>query len=330
MRSRSVFALLFLTVAFLWAAPVAHAQDGDVFLIISLEPEFDTTVTSSESGSDTIIVRIGSLTSGVPTPGQTRFQNAPTPPTIPLPGGFDLNTLNGNEATIFGSFTTEEFESVEAHMVTPVPAGINPLIQAAAFAASATLAAAIDPAFDGDAFMTTGEIAGFVHAELPEGSEISLSEVAEAIFGTDVTMTASTTMCDAEGGLFPHEPDDLLFEFEFSFDDDGDFSALDVCLHADVEVKENSINLKKKGSVAVTIYASDNFDIDDIDEDMIEIGGVAPDKVTFSSKKVLCHFSIPDLVAAGVLDSTTTEVTLTAFLVSDGSCIEGTAPVNVK
>lgn len=329
------FALVFVALA--WAAPAAQAQDGDVFLIISLEPEFDTTVEFDEEdfGSPTIMVRIGSLTSGAPSPRQTRFLPGAEPPTVPL-GDINLAELNGNESTIFGSFTTEAFDVTEPHMVTPGPGLIDPEIQAAVFASTGLLAAAASES----PFMTTGEIAAIVHGTADElagegGTDLTLSDIAEALFGASEPLGVTENpdesfSCEAEGELFPHQPDEEpLFDFDLSFDDNGTFEALDICLLVEAEVKENSVNLKKNGCVTVAIYSSDDFDTDEIDEATVEIAGVFATEVHFSSKKATAKFSVQDLVAEGVLTSDTTEITVKAFLF-DGSCIEATIPINVK
>lgn len=334
-----VFAFLcFLAVA-MWVTPAsAQEQDGNVFLIISLDDTFQTTFNDDgdyqDPGSDTIIVRIGTLTGGAPDPRQTRFAGTETPPTIPPPNGetFDLTTLAGNQATIFGSFEAETFDGVpEPHMVTPVPTDIDPLIQAAVFGSSAALATAASE----NPFMTTRDIAEIVHDKAVElagegGTDLSVDDVAEAIFDTGVELGATADTCEAEGEMFPHDPDETapLFNFELSFDDEGTLGTFDFCLLVDVAVKEQSINLKQNGTVSVTVSSSDTFDADEIDEDTIEIGGVAPDKVNFAQNKATAHFSIQKLVDAGVLTSTSTELTLNAFLF-DGSCIEGTGAISI-
>jgi hypothetical protein len=329
------FALLVAALA--WAAPAARAQDGDVFLIVSLEAEFDTSVEFDDEdfGSPTIVVRIGSLTSGVQDPRQTHFLPEEEPPTVPL-GDIDLSELDGNESTIFGSFTTEEFDSTEPHMVTPAAGAIDPEIQAAVFAASPFLAAAADET----PFMTTGEVAEIVYDAANElagegGTDLTLSEIAEALFGASTPLGVTeepdeTFSCEAEGELFPHQPkEEPVFAFEFAFDEDGTFSSLDVCFLVEAEVKENSVNLGKNGSVSIAIYSSDTFDSDDIDETTVEIDGVFADEVHFAANKATAQFSVQDLVDAGVLASDTTEVTIQALL-SDGSCIDATIPIKVK
>lgn len=336
---------LCFALGFLWAAPAAHAQEqtnnGSVFLVISLTDSFDTSGNADfpfdgTSGSDTIIVNIGTMIGGAPSPRGARFQPASIT-TIPLPGEFTFTSLQGNDATIFGSFQTDDLETITPHVVTPTATDVDPAIQAAVFASSADLAAAINPNNDGSPFKTTGQIAQIVFNHLPEGSDIGLEQVAAAIFDTDVTLAASTT-CEAEGDLFPHQPDEPLFHFAFSFDEDGTFDALDVCLSVDIDVKpgksKNAIHLNSKGKVKIAILSSDTFDATDTDPCTVQIGGVfaVKTKVKDVNKDgmddLVCSFKISDLVCSGVVDKDTTELTLTAFLFDD-TCIEGTDAVEI-
>ncbi|MCK6459411.1 MAG: hypothetical protein L6Q95_05895 [Planctomycetes bacterium] len=327
------FSLSLAVLALAWAAPAAQAED--VFLIISMEPEFDTSVDLIEDfGSPTIIVRIGSLTNDVPDPRQTRFLPGSEPPTVPV-GEDNLTAFDGNESTIFGSYTVEDFESTEPHMVTPGAAGIDPQIQAAVFASSSALATAVT---NSGGFMSTGDIVEIVYekaVELAGEGEYTgpdPNDIAEALFGATQPLSAPDDFsCEAEGELFPHPKDEVnpLFAFEIAFDDEGTFTSLGVCLLVEAEVKESSVNLKKKGTVSVAIYSSDTFDSDDIDEDTVEIGGVLAGKVQFAKNKATAQFSVKDLVDAGVLTSDTEEITIHADL-TDGSCIEATIPINVK
>ncbi|HEX5137463.1 MAG TPA: hypothetical protein VFY93_10850 [Planctomycetota bacterium] len=329
-----VLSLALVAAAFAWAAPPAHAED--VFLIVSLEPEFDTTLQDYEEGYDygsgVLIVNIGTLTNNVQAPAQTRFLPGSEPPTVPV-DDVNLDGLDGNESTIFGSFTIEDFDSEEdpvPHLVTPGAVDIDPEIQAGVFAASAQLAALVT---DGG-YSSTGEIADIVK-DFISNPDITHEMIAEALFGSTaplgVTGSEGDFSCEAEGELFPHPKNTTapLFAFEFSFDSDGNFSGLDVCLLVEAEVKEKSVSLKKKGNVSIAIYSSDTFDSDEIDEDTVEIDGVLADKVNFSCKKATAQFDVKDLVDAGVLTKDTEEITIKALL-TDGSCIEATIPIHVK
>jgi hypothetical protein len=336
-RLGRAFTFLLVGAALAWSAPRAHAQDGDAFLIVSFDPQFDTTVGYNgeffDYGSDVIIVRIGSLAGGVPSPDATHFVPEDPPPPVPLPTDeFSLDSLDGNPCTIFGSFEVDAFDgSTEAHMLTPGLTLIDPAIQAAVLMASADIAAAADE----NPFMTTGEIAQIVADYLPEESNITLSDIAKALFGDSEPMgvsmpTEDTFSCEAEGDLLPHQPGESAnSHFEFAFDQDGTFSSLMICLLVDAEVKEKSVNLKKKGAVSIAIYASDALNTDDIDDMTVEIDGVYATKVQYAAKKATCQFNVQDLVDGGALDSSTTEITIHATL-TDGSCIESTIPINVK
>src|SRR5690606_19049678 len=97
---------------------------------------------------------------------------------------------------------------------------------------------------------STGQIASIVRSYMGETS-ISLAEVAEALFGAAepllVTGSDGDFSCEAEGELFPHPKDEVepIFAFGLAFGGDGALTT-GVFLPADVEVKESSINLKKK------------------------------------------------------------------------------------
>lgn len=333
-------AFLFVLVV-LALAPAAQAED--VFLIVSLEPEFDTAVTSSEDGSPTVIVRIGSLTNDVPDPRETVFEpETESPPSLPV-GEIDLSGLEGNESTIFGSYTVEDFESesTEAHMVTPGAANIDGAIQAAVFAASGDLAEAV---VTSGGFMSTGQIASIVYdaaVELAGGSEgyegPTIEDIALALFGATEPLGVTdlgdgTFTCEAEGELLPHPKDQVepIFTFGFLFNEDGDLT-FDMCLPADVEVKESSVNLKKKGSVSIAIYDSETLETDDIVS--VEIRGVSADKIQVSKNKATAQFDVQDLYDAFALTSSTTQVLVVATLEDENGdeiCFAGIAEINVK
>jgi hypothetical protein len=328
------FSLVLFVVAVAWAAPAAQAED--VFLIVSVDLEFDTTLEESgeweegyDPGSPVLVVRIGSLTNNAPDPRGTEFVPDDGTPSVPL-GNLGLDELDGNESTIFGSFTVEEFVSEEEdpaivpHMVTPGAAAIHPDIQAAVFAASAEIA------YLAGGSSSTGEIVNIVKGSLGEG--FTSEEVAEALFGATeplaVTGSGDDLSCEAEGELLPHQPDDEgpIFAFGISFDNGGALST-GVFLPADVEVKESSINLKKKGTVSVAIYDSDEVDTDDIVE--VEIHGVLADKIHLAKNKATAQFDVQELVKYDGLTSNTTEV-LVIITLSDDTVRAGIAEVNVK
>jgi len=106
----------------------------------------------------------------------------------------------------------------------------------------------------------------------------------------------------------------------------------------------NSVNPDEQGLLPVAILGSDTFDVYEIVPGTIELGAVtlttrgsakAP-KLAFSYEDVngdgymdmMVFFSVPELVAAGALTASTTQLTLTAEL-GDGTPIVGTDSVNI-
>lgn len=336
------FLFSLLVVAVVVATPAAWAQgdgepipDGPVFLIVSLADDgFDTEFDLEEGdegeegeGSPTIIVNIGTLQGGGSLRDVTFLSAALS--TIPLPQGLTFEDLDGNLATIVGSYQTDDEES---HVVTPedpalIEDGIPSAIQQAIFFASPALVASIDPSNpDGGPFMTTKEIAEFIGSEF----ELDAEEIARFLFGGATALDLIegdgdvAPLCEAEGELFPHDPDEPVFVFGIAFDEDGALT-YDACFPADVEVKESSVNLKKKGTVSIAIYDSDTLETDDIVD--VTILGVPADKIQHSSKKATAQFDLEDL--ADVLTSDTVQVLVVAEL-EDETCFAGIAEINVK
>ncbi len=364
--------LLLVTFFFAWAAPPADAQDdGPVFLVIALDNadgsvgQFDVTgikANGKDGGSNTIIVRVGTLSSGGPDGGatDTTFTSEPPADGVPLPkiaGTYlDPTTLEGNEATVFGSFEVEPLTGgdLEPHMLTTSGATIDPEIQAAVFAAAATL----DAAVASDPFMKTGEIADMVFQELPNSSDVTLDDVAVALFGADGTPTGDPTLVggvtgsvECEGELFPHTEGDALFEFKLSLkkttDKNGnngkfaDYSLDKLIRFVAIVVKESSVNPDKQGNMPLAVLSEPGFDATNVDTGTVLLfvdggsgTGVSPSSTSVSDQNgdgiddLACHFSVPDLKAEG-LSTSTTSVTLTASL-NDGTSIRGTGPITVK
>ena len=355
--------LVVFVLFFAWAASPAQAQDGPVFLVIALDNadgtagEFDVTdikAKGKDGGSNTIIIRIGTLTGG--TDGgatDVTFTSEPPEDGIPLPKTagvyLDPTTLDGNEATYFGTFEVQVVPA-EPHMLTTSGATIDPDIQAAAFAAAADLDAAIAD----DPFMKTGEIADIVFQQLPGSSTLTLDDVAEALFGPD-DETGPTLgepvsgSVECEGELFPHEEGDALFDFKFSLTKNtanngkrADYALEKLVRFVEVVVKESSVNPDKQGTMPVAIYSEPGFDATDVDVDSVLLfvdggtgDGVAPSSTSISDQNgdliedLVCHFSVPLLKEEGLSTSTTT-VTLTATLGDGPTTIRGTSAINVK
>jgi len=339
------------------------AVNGPAYFLVSLVENFDTDTTGwtwdgtgwecdcsgdcecdcgePPQGSDVLLVRIGTFVAGDKV-GDTRYVSDVMPP----PAMEDDNdALDQHQFTILGGVDTSGPNTV--HLMSPVPGTVPLAVEKAFFNASnAVISPGPPPVIGFDALpdiATTMEIGQFIF-EHQGNAGATLPDILNFLFTPQLTtpppgepvpppnpMMECHSPCMAEGDLFAHSSSNSpLFNFAFAYDAENGSLDMDVCLLVEVSVNEQSVNLKKKGTIPVTIYASDTFSTDDIDEDTIEIGGVAPDKVNFSKNKAICHFSVQALIEAGVLDSSTTEVKLHAMLLDDMGCIQGTSPIHVK
>ncbi len=329
--------------------PPYPSNAAPVYLIVSFDDEFivggegDEGGEGDQSPSRTILVNIGTFTGG----GgilDTRFAANQALTQITLPAGDGNPTFadfQDNASTVLGSFSTTDFD--EVHMVTPSADGVAPAIQAAVFAASSMglldelIANADNP------FPTTTQIATVIAEQLsgyPE-SEYGVADVEAAVFGAVVPLAPADAGLSAagEGEMFPHSSGAAsLFRYNVKFDSDGDFES-DVCLLVGIDIKPgsdtNPINIKKKGQLPVAILTTDSFDAQDVDGSTATIGGVLADKWAIEDvdddgdDDMILHWGVPDLVDAGVIVASTTQLTVRADL-EDGSCITGTDNVTIK
>lgn len=356
-----VFALLALTFTVGWFAAPALAQEGPTpppsppenaneglgFLIISLTDDFGT-------DTPTIVVGLGTFVGGSDPAATTfvAFSGVVLPVTLPSP--YTFPGLNGNQVTVLGSVQTEEEEEEPvAHLLTADANDIGTDIQEAAYNATR------DPGFgglfwDSDAevpgplFPTTTEIAAFIAGFPPlfeEGDEevdpAEVDAVAAAIFETDdiLNYNGMTASVECDGELFPHTPQPALFSYGVTADEDGNVTS-DFCDPVEVDIKPgsdpNSINLGKKGVLPVAILGSDEFDVLDIDDTTVSIGSVLAEKCSVEDVNddgeddLVCHFSVPDLHDAGVLDEESTSLAVQAELAgSGGGCVRGRDSVSI-
>jgi len=346
------------------------AEEGDgtpVFVLISgtTADEGEDFVFDPDGGiegegaySPVIVARIGGLMPGDSLEG-TVFLAPESLATLNI-GDLTLEDLDGNQITILGSVFISGNETQEGpHMFTPeepdADAPIPPEIQEAFFNASNLGALEAIIPEPGETNPTTHQIAEVVAAHIPsnldpnfdgdfsdaqEPTAAQIADVASHLFSTTQHLALQE---DAAGGddrvadngdMFPHTPLGPLFTYELAFSEDGDVEVSDVCKIVVWEIKESSVNIKKKGTMTSVFLTTGVFDATDIDEDAIEIGGVAASKV--SAKDVdgdgdtdlQVQWDVPDLVDAGILTSSSTELTATADT-TDGQCVTGTSPVNV-
>jgi len=290
-----------------------------------------------QKGSGTYMVKIGTYVAGDEI-GTTRFVPS-DPADIVLPGNLTFEDLDGYPLTILGAFDTFSRETI--HLVTPEPGEeedpIPPAVQEAFFLAAPALEQW--PEFPEP---STVEIAQFIYdtaiainAGLAE--QTSAQEILDYIFVTPSTLDApeDAAFAEADGDLFPHDPDDdgALFEYAFKIDTDDGALAVDLCLPVEIDIKpcssKNIVYINSYfGLLSVAVWGSDTFDVDEIDRDTVLLGGVAP-KCDYI-KDINCDgyddlvvvFRIRTLVKEGALDINTTSLTLTADLKA-GGCIEG-------
>ena len=323
MRFRSLWtiALPLLSLPFA-SAPLASAaaeDDGPVYLIVSLAPSFDVV---TNRGSPTILLEIGTLLGGGPVGGAQYL--ASNPKLIPLPGHMTFSDLADNATTIVGAFRAGD---ASVHLMTPVPDPIPADVQVAFFdAAKAGALAALTTDRQGDpSFPYTRAIAEAIADHLPAGSPYGVDDVLEHVFATDLSLhltSGDTASVDAEGELFPHEPDsEPAFTFSFTFDEDGNFES-ELCQLVEVDVAPgqapNTVNIGKKGDLSVAILTTDTFDALDVDDTTVSIGGVAADRTSVDDvdddgdDDLVCHFDVPALVAAGAIDASSTSLAVEA------------------
>lgn len=372
LRGRLV-ALLLAALAVLVCAPgAAHAttsettvvqqpHDGPVYLILSLEEEFDTpdlsggngeVVKSSSyqypTGSETVIIEIGEYIAGEEI-GETRFDPKSSLADIELPEGIDFEDLDGYQITILGAFDTYGPNTV--HLVTPSPGEeedpIPPAVQEAFFLAAPFLDE-IGEELE-TMFPTTVEIAQYIFDVAVEQNEAlaeqtSPQEILDYIFVTEASLEApeDAAFAEADGDLFPHDPDDddPLFEFSLKIDPDTGEVSLDVCLTVEIDIlpccKKNFVWIDRfYALLPVLVFGSDDFAVDEIDRDTVALGGVEA-KCTFikdfncdGNKDLLAFFCVGALVKQGALGKKTKALDLTADL-TDGGCIIGTDSVKPK
>jgi hypothetical protein len=337
MVKRAMVVLGLALVGFASARP-ASAEDfnGNVYLIVSLDDTFEFNA-QNHSGSRTILVNIGTFVGGGSII-ETRFINRQIS-TIPMPPGVTMASLNGNEATVLGTFQTTD-ESAQIHLMSPLPDEVPVDVQVAAHQAS--LVGALDglltvggPQPD---FPTTYDIASAIAEHLPSGSTYTVTDVANHLFGASVPMGSDGGTTFAEGDLFPHQPGSKLFSFKMGFDADGNFES-DICFLVGVDVKvahaKNNVSLSKDGILKNAFLSTATFDATEVDGSTGEIGGVLSVNSSISDVNgdglddLVIWFDVGDLSAAGVLTTSTKSLTMRADL-ADGSCVEGTDSVAVK
>ena len=331
-----------------------------VYLVLSLAKEFDTPDVDTNcdgicdsdapSGSRTFIINLGTFVAGEEIP-DTRFELETALGEIELPEGLTLADLDGYAITILGAFDT--FSPNSIHLASPDEGDVPVKVQEAFFLASPFLTEELELQFP-----TTVEIARFIfdaatglNPELlndldGEGPEeaLTVQQILDHVFLTEATLDApeDAAFAEAEGDLFPHPDGDFspLFNFDLKIDENGEVEVA-VVVDIKVDIKpgsdENPINLGAKGVLPVAILATTGLieDIDDVDAEAINIGGVAPVKYTTEDVNndglddLIFHFRIQELVEAELLHAGTDELTIVAALAADGAVVRGSDNVRI-
>ncbi len=331
--------------------PPENANEGLGFLIISLTSDFGT-------DTPTIVVSLGTFVGGADPAATTfvSFEGVVLPVSLPEPYTFE--GLNGNEVTILGSVQTTggEEEDPVTHLLTADGGAVDADVQEAVY--NATRDAGFGDLFwdsEGEVplFPTTTEIATFIAGFPPltsgeegsppfEASSEDIAAVADAIFETDdfLNYNGVTASVECDGEVFPHDPDPAVLAYSVMADSDGNVTS-DFCDPVDIDIKPgsdtNPINIGKKGSLPVAILGTEDFDVLDIDDTTVSIGGVFAEKCSVEDVNddgeddLVCHFDVPELVEAGVLDEESTLLAVRAELAGgDGDCVGGSDVVTIK
>jgi len=281
------------------------------------------------TGSKIVLVPVGTFVAGYDV-RNTFFQSADNVTSDALANAIatlgDIEYLNGNEATIVGAVDTTGPNSI--HLLTADPDAVPPEVQEAFFFATPYLDALLPEEYP----TTTVDLGNFIYLH-QEPAMATLQQILDALYLTQATLECTT--CEAEGDLFPHDPetDDPLISYTLSFDEDGNVS-VEGCTRLDMDVKAgngdstDSINLGSEGLTPLVIYSSMGtrpdgnggtanvlfFDPGEIDPDTVRFGaakehgvggqdwaGAAPVKSALEDKNgdgvkdLVLHFDTQDL-----------------------------------
>ncbi len=331
---------------FCGAAVADEDHDRPAFIIVSVSPEFDL---DPEGGSQVVIARIGTYVAG-DSIKSTRFDGR---------GQFeiDLANLGGNpdfdenQFTILGSFKTLDPDAT-IHMMTPYPDTIPAHVQEAFFNASPSLEDFLTEV----PFPSTVQLAQFVVDNQGDTTTTaSLDEVLDGMFSTESANLELIchSPCEAEGVLFPHDPDeDPLNTFHSLFDPEAGIVDVEVCIPAAVDVKpdasNNPVNLSANGFLPVAVLTTDEFDAENeldpstmvavlLDDHGQAVGdGVAVARWSYTDvdgdgdTDVMLKFSVPALVSGddAPLNEDSTSLAFRGET-SEGRCVEGSDAVLV-
>ena len=290
--------------------PEYDTTEGPVFLVISFDPAFRF---DHPRESETIMVNIGSIVGGSDIL-DTRFVVDAALEGVVLPDGRKdprFADLEQNAATVFGSFYALDEQGF--HSVVPEPGVVAVEIQEAIFEASNS--GALDLLIAKKEYPTTEEIAETITDFMPPGAPYGVDDIYDHVFGSGIQLSQTTTdgAIEGEGELFPYEPNSLsIFTFQFGVKANGDFQQ-EISQKLPIKI-QSPINIdEKNGVLPVTIQSAHGFDASEIDIESLTLDGIAVDvsqTALNGDNALVAKFSVPALVAAGVLTSSTTELTI--------------------
>lgn len=305
----------FLLVAFALCIIPAAAVDagsgtpknGKVFLILSLEKTFDTSAdmtSKNAKGSATVIVQIGDYIAGDDIE-DTRFK-ASIGVKVKLPNKVkSFAALNGYAFTILGAF---DAPNASVHLVSPDDGEVPVKVQEAFFLASPLLTEEFEKSFPstveisqfiydtamtgpGDGGIGDPDYYGTDHTEGgtvqdPRGPALTAQQILDNIFQTDAVLDApedDVFAAHGDGDVFPHQPGNRLFAYEFAIDPDDDTIATDMAIDVAIDLKpgnsDNSIGNSDDGVVWAAVLTTStadgdarNFSAEDIDVNSVYLG----------------------------------------------------------
>lgn len=333
--------------------PPTNANEGPAFLVISLDGDFAPESLAGPAAR-TMVVPLG-IFAGAVSLDDTTFTPADAVfvPVAFLPDDVSFADLNGNATTIIGAFQ-EDNEGGAFHLINAAEDAVIEEVAEAIYNATRNEGFSSlfwDSELEEPLFPTTTDIAEFIAGfpplfgeEQEDVDQEDVDAVHDAIFGTDDTLTVpdpGSPTVECEGELFPHtEESGPIFDFAFVVNDQGafDLALCEEIMEVEIDIKPgsnpNSINLKKKGVIAVAVFSTGTFDALDIDPDTVELGGVPPVKDSVEDvdgdglDDLVVHFDVPELKAGGFLNMDTVRLTLVGEK-SDGVCVRGSDSVSI-
>ncbi|MHC4932791.1 MAG: hypothetical protein ACYTGV_11445, partial [Planctomycetota bacterium] len=255
---------------------------------------------------------------------------------------------------IIGAFkSTDPLDPTPFHLMTSTENLIGSAAQEAIFNASPF----IEPALGVDLpqFPTTVELALFIYNNQGDAGA-DINDIQAAFFDHDDEInpplfmsSPSTSIVEAEGALYPHDPDDGFFDFRIVLDLDNATATVDICLPVDVDIKPgsypNSVNLGSEGVIPVAVLTDSTFATSELDRTTVravifdsitglEMYSVSAVKTAIEDVDddgdydLIAHFSTQALQDE-ILNETTVVIQFRANTSLHGMCVQGSDTVRL-